>query len=104
MHGVKRAALSPLSLTPGISACCLYLCILIKLILHSCSEQLEAGKTQDELWNASQLELVHIGKMHGFMRMYWCKKILEWTNSAEEAIAVRAADGEAWEWGRMVED
>jgi hypothetical protein len=42
-------------------------------------EQLEAGRTHDELWNAAQLEMVHHGKMHGFMRMYWAKKILEWT-------------------------
>lgn len=52
-------------------------------------EQLEAGKTHDELWNASQLEMVHRGKMHGFMRMYWAKKILEWTPGAEQAIEVR---------------
>ena len=32
-------------------------------------EQLEAGKTYDELWNAAQLEMVRLGKMHGFMRM-----------------------------------
>jgi hypothetical protein len=31
---------------------------------------------------------VHVGKMHGFMRMYWAKKILEWTNGPEEAIEV----------------
>lgn len=30
--------------------------------------------------------MVHRGKMHGFMRMYWCKKILEWTPSPEEAL------------------
>jgi deoxyribodipyrimidine photo-lyase len=44
-----------------------------------CSAQLEAAATHDELWNAAQLEMVHRGKMHGFMRMYWAKKILEWT-------------------------
>ena len=26
------------------------------------------------------------GKMHGFMRMYWAKKILEWTRSPEDAL------------------
>ncbi|KAK6947653.1 DNA photolyase, N-terminal [Dillenia turbinata] len=51
-------------------------------------EQLEKGKTADPLWNASQLEMVHYGKMHGFMRMYWAKKILEWTNDPEEALAI----------------
>eukprot|EP00271_Cylindrocystis_brebissonii_P020399 TRINITY_DN6735_c0_g2_i1.p1 TRINITY_DN6735_c0_g2~~TRINITY_DN6735_c0_g2_i1.p1 ORF type:complete len:573 (-),score=116.16 TRINITY_DN6735_c0_g2_i1:73-1791(-) len=54
-------------------------------------EQLEKGKTYDELWNAAQLEMVHMGKMHGFMRMYWAKKILEWTPSPEEALAATIA-------------
>ena len=34
-----------------------------------CREQLEDGKTHDELWNAAQLEMRFLGKMHGFMRM-----------------------------------
>ncbi|CAA7391724.1 unnamed protein product [Spirodela intermedia] len=50
-------------------------------------EQLEGAKTADPLWNASQLEMVHHGKMHGFMRMYWAKKILEWTSGPQEALA-----------------
>ncbi|CAG9466045.1 unnamed protein product [Pedinophyceae sp. YPF-701] len=49
-------------------------------------EQLEAGKTHDDLWNAAQKEMVHLGKMHGWVRMYWAKKILEWTASPEEAL------------------
>uniref|UniRef100_A0A1D1XXS9 Deoxyribodipyrimidine photo-lyase n=2 Tax=Anthurium amnicola TaxID=1678845 RepID=A0A1D1XXS9_9ARAE len=51
-------------------------------------EQMENAKTADSLWNASQLQMVHHGKMHGFMRMYWAKKILEWTNGPEEALAI----------------
>ncbi|KMT12250.1 hypothetical protein BVRB_5g101950 [Beta vulgaris subsp. vulgaris] len=51
-------------------------------------EQLEKAQTADPLWNASQLEMVHLGKMHGFMRMYWAKKILEWTSGPEEALAI----------------
>ncbi|BBN06377.1 hypothetical protein MPTK1_3g20600 [Marchantia polymorpha subsp. ruderalis] len=51
-------------------------------------EQLEKGKTHETLWNAAQLEMVHYGKMHGFMRMYWAKKILEWTESPEEALRI----------------
>lgn len=51
-------------------------------------EQLEKAKTVDLLWNASQLEMVHHGKMHGFMRMYWAKKILEWTRGPEEALSI----------------
>lgn len=51
-------------------------------------EELEAGRTHDELWNASQMEMVKYGKMHGFMRMYWAKKILEWTSSPQEALRI----------------
>ncbi|XP_057449869.1 deoxyribodipyrimidine photo-lyase [Lotus japonicus] len=51
-------------------------------------EQLEKAQTADRLWNASQLEMVHFGKMHGFMRMYWAKKILEWTRGPEEALEI----------------
>ena len=49
-------------------------------------EQFERAETHDELWNAAQMEMVKRGKMHGYMRMYWGKKILEWTRSAEEAM------------------
>lgn len=56
-------------------------------VLYS-AQQLEAARTHDALWNAAQLELVHYGKMHGFMRMYWAKKILEWTRTPEEALAI----------------
>lgn len=48
-------------------------------------EEFENSKTHDELWNAAQNELVIKGKMHSYMRMYWCKKILEWTKSPEIA-------------------
>lgn len=51
-------------------------------------EQLELGKTHDNLWNAAQMEMVKFGKMHGFMRMYWAKKILEWTESPEQALSI----------------
>ncbi|XP_063932514.1 deoxyribodipyrimidine photo-lyase-like [Zophobas morio] len=50
--------------------------------------QLEKGKTYDDLWNASQLQLVYDGKLHGFLRMYWAKKILEWTTCATEALSI----------------
>ncbi|KAK4262653.1 hypothetical protein QN277_028189 [Acacia crassicarpa] len=49
-------------------------------------EVLEKAQTADPLWNASQKEMVYHGKMHGFMRMYWAKKILEWTRGPEEAL------------------
>ncbi|MFA7287968.1 MAG: deoxyribodipyrimidine photo-lyase [Melioribacteraceae bacterium] len=48
--------------------------------------QFENAKTHDPLWNAAQLEMVKLGTMHGYMRMYWAKKILEWTPSNEEAM------------------
>ncbi|XP_066951760.1 deoxyribodipyrimidine photo-lyase-like isoform X1 [Macrobrachium rosenbergii] len=50
-------------------------------------ETLEEAKTHDELWNSAQIQLIKEGKMHGFLRMYWAKKILEWTASPEEALA-----------------
>jgi deoxyribodipyrimidine photo-lyase len=51
------------------------------------SVALESGQTHDKLWNAAQREMVLRGKMHGYMRMYWAKKLLEWTASPEEAQA-----------------
>lgn len=48
----------------------------------------ESGQTHDALWNAAQREMVLRGKMHGYLRMYWAKKILEWTPSPEEALRI----------------
>lgn len=57
-------------------------------------EQLCAAKTHDDAWNAAQIQMVQTGKMHGYMRMYWAKKILEWTESPEQALqwAIRLND------------
>jgi len=49
-------------------------------------EQLENAVTHDLLWNAAQMEMVKTGKMHGYLRMYWAKKLLEWTDNVEEAL------------------
>lgn len=49
-------------------------------------EQLEAASTHDPYWNAAQQEMNLTGFMHNRMRMYWGKKILEWTPSPEEAF------------------
>ncbi|CAH0481051.1 unnamed protein product [Peronospora belbahrii] len=49
-------------------------------------EKLESYQTKDRLWNAAQRELVVSGKMHGYMRMYWGKKLLEWTRTPEEGF------------------
>lgn len=48
-------------------------------------KDLEAANTHDPYWNAAMKEMVHTGFMHNYMRMYWAKKILEWTKSPEEA-------------------
>lgn len=50
--------------------------------------QFEHAQTHDALWNAAQKEMVVTGKMHGYMRMYWAKKILEWTKSPEDALRI----------------
>ena len=53
------------------------------------SEQaLEQASTHDPLWNAAQKEMLATGRMHGYLRMYWAKKILEWTPHPEEALAI----------------
>lgn len=50
-------------------------------------EKLEEARTHDDLWNAAQQEMVLTGRMHGYLRMYWAKKILEWSASPEDAMA-----------------
>lgn len=50
--------------------------------------QFEKAETHEDLWNAAQLQMVLTGKMHGYMRMYWAKKILEWSESPEEALRI----------------
>ena len=51
-------------------------------------EEFENAKTHDPYWNACQEEMVITGKMHGYMRMYWGKKILEWTKTPAEGIRI----------------
>ena len=50
-------------------------------------EELDNGQTHDPLWNATQMELVKRGKIHGYLREYWANKIIEWTRSPEEAFS-----------------
>jgi deoxyribodipyrimidine photo-lyase len=52
------------------------------------SSELEAGETHDPLWNAAQKEMLLTGRMHNYLRMYWAKKILEWTPDAQTAFAI----------------
>ena len=51
-------------------------------------EEFEAAQTHDDIWNAAQIQMRNEGKMHGFLRMYWAKKILEWSESPEEALKI----------------
>lgn len=61
---------------------------------HRCDErayvytrnEFEEAGTHDDLWNAAQIQMIRHGKMHGFMRMYWAKKILEWSAAPEFAL------------------
>lgn len=48
-------------------------------------EEWERGETHDGLWNAAQRELVVTGRLHGYLRMLWGKKVLEWSATPEEA-------------------
>lgn len=49
-------------------------------------EELEGAQTHDPYWNSAQREMLYLGKMQGYMRMYWGKKILEWTQDPREAF------------------
>ncbi|MEO0280933.1 MAG: deoxyribodipyrimidine photo-lyase [candidate division WOR-3 bacterium] len=51
-------------------------------------EELENSKTHDRFWNSAQKEMVIKGKMHGYMRMYWGKKVIEWSKTPEEAYEI----------------
>ncbi len=50
--------------------------------------EFERAETHDPYWNAAQMEMVLTGKMHGYMRMYWGKKILEWTEHPGRAYDI----------------
>jgi deoxyribodipyrimidine photo-lyase len=49
-------------------------------------QALEHATTHDPYWNAAQTEMVTTGKMHNYMRMYWGKKVIEWSDSPEKAF------------------
>ncbi|MBL0161035.1 MAG: deoxyribodipyrimidine photo-lyase [Bryobacterales bacterium] len=48
--------------------------------------QFEYGRTHDDLWNACQQEMLLRGKIHGYYRMYWGKKIIEWSPTCQDAL------------------
>lgn len=51
-------------------------------------DRFEAAETHDPLWNAAQTEMVVTGRMHNYLRMYWAKKILDWSPDAETAFEI----------------
>jgi len=51
------------------------------------ARQLEAAETHDEVWNLAQQQLLRTGTMHGYLRMLWGKKVIEWMATPEEAHA-----------------
>lgn len=64
--------------------------------LYSAAE-LERALTHDPFWNAAQRQLVLGGCMHGYMRMYWGKKILEWSSDPAEAYRIALALNDRYE-------
>jgi deoxyribodipyrimidine photo-lyase len=60
-------------------------------------DALEAGATEDRLWNAAQREMVATGRMHGYMRMYWAKRLLDWTPSPAAAYRAAVLLNDRWE-------
>jgi deoxyribodipyrimidine photo-lyase len=50
--------------------------------------ELASAKTHDPLWNAGQVQLAREGRLHNYIRMLWGKKIVEWSKSPEDALAV----------------
>jgi len=74
------------------------------LIKHASDERewlwdedtLAAADTHDPLWNAAQRQLVETGHMHGYIRMYWAKKILEWTPSPRVAFDIALRFNDRW--------
>lgn len=51
-------------------------------------EEFEQATTHDEIWNAAQRQLTRTGRMHNYLRMLWGKKILEWSPTPRDALAV----------------
>lgn len=59
--------------------------------------EFDGAKTHDPLWNAAQSEMKERGKMHGYMRMYWAKKMLEWSESPEDALRLAISLNDKYE-------
>ena len=61
------------------------------------ARQLEQAESHDELWNAAQRQMVCTGWMHGYLRMYWAKKVLEWSESPEAAYEIEVSLNDRYE-------
>jgi deoxyribodipyrimidine photo-lyase len=59
-------------------------------------EQFERGETHDALWNATQREMLRDGRIHGYYRMYWGKKIIEWSATYEHALRTMIRIHDRW--------
>jgi deoxyribodipyrimidine photo-lyase len=59
-------------------------------------EELEAAATYDEVWNLSQRQLVATGSIHGYLRMLWGKRIIEWSDTPEQAHAAMIRLHDRW--------
>lgn len=59
-------------------------------------DQLEAADTHDPYWNAAMREMRATGYMHNVLRMYWGKKVLQWTADPEEAFETILALNNRW--------
>jgi deoxyribodipyrimidine photo-lyase len=60
-------------------------------------QQLEQAETHDPLWNAAQRQMVCTGWMHGYLRMYWAKTILEWNESPAAAYEIAVTFNDRYE-------
>lgn len=59
-------------------------------------EQFENAQTHDALWNACQKEMLLRGKIHGYYRMYWGKKIIEWSPTCQDALETMLYIHDRW--------
>lgn len=68
----------------------------LRPVLYS-EQQLENAETHDQLWNAAQMQMMNTGWMHNYMRMYWAKKILEWSRTPAEAHRIAVCLNDKYE-------
>lgn len=59
-------------------------------------EELEQARTHDRLWNAAQTQLVREGRLHNYLRMLWGKRLLEWSETPQDALATMLRLNDRW--------